>query len=107
MFNQIVPEEMDFVNELLTKKDVETIVLNAYRLQGNLKTANFLDRLKELGFDYAMKGGISIGIDDVIIPKVKEVLIKDASAEVLKIQKQYERGTVSYTHLTLPTICSV
>jgi DNA-directed RNA polymerase subunit beta' len=95
LFNQIIPEEMDFVNELLTKKDVETIVLNAYRLQGNLKTANFLDRLKELGFDYAMKGGISIGIDDVIIPKVKEVLIKDASAEVLKIQKQYERGIIT------------
>ena len=95
VFNQVVPEGLSFVNELLTKSRMEEIIAQAYRLLGNKTTAEFLDRLKDLGFYYAMKAGISIGIDDVIIPNEKEGLIQMASEEVEKIQQQYERGIIT------------
>ena len=95
LFNQIVPEGLSFINEMLTKGGVEKIVYQSFRQLGNMVTAEFLDRLKEVGFYYAMKGGISIGIDDVIIPEIKEVMIKDAAEEVAKIQKRYERGIIT------------
>ncbi|MFC1514206.1 DNA-directed RNA polymerase subunit beta', partial [candidate division KSB1 bacterium] len=95
IFNQIMPEEMNFVNELLTKSKIEDIVAQSFRSLGNKITSEFLDRLKELGFYYAMKGGVSIGIDDVIIPDEKENLIKYAVGEVETIQKQYEQGNIT------------
>ena len=95
IFNQVVPEGLSFVNELLTKSRVEEIVAQSFRFLGNKATAEFLDRLKDLGFFYAMKAGVSIGIDDVLIPKEKEPLIQNAVEEVEKIQKQYERGIIT------------
>ena len=95
LFNQVVPEGLPFVNEMLTKRGVEETVYQSFRLLGNKVTAEFLDRLKELGFYNAMKAGISIGMDDVIIPEIKEIMIKDAAEEVAKIQKQYERGIIT------------
>ncbi|KPK87117.1 DNA-directed RNA polymerase subunit beta' [bacterium SM23_31] len=95
MFNQIVPKGLMFVNEILTKSRMEELIAQAYRLLGNKETAEFLDRLKDLGFYYAMKAGVSIGIDDVIIPNEKKKLIEIATEEVEKIQHQYERGVIT------------
>ena len=95
LFNEIVPEDLNFVNELLTKSRIEEIVSQSFRQLGNKNTAEFLDRLKFLGFHYATKGGISIGLDDVIIPDEKESMISEAAKEVKKIQSQYERGVIT------------
>jgi DNA-directed RNA polymerase subunit beta' len=95
VFNQIIPVGIEYVNELLTKSRIEEIVAHTYRSLGNKETAEFLDRLKDLGFYYAMKAGISIGIEDIIVPKEKEEMIYKAAQDVEKIQQQYERGSIT------------
>jgi len=95
IFNQIVPEGLGFINELLTKRRLEEIVGECYKKLGNYVTVEFLDRLKELGFDYAMKSGTTIGMDDVEIPSEKEELIRRAMEQVEIIQSRYERGLIT------------
>lgn len=95
VFNDILPEELRFVNSLLTKKGTEALIAKAYSLIGNYKTAILLDQLKEIGFTYAMKSGASIGIFDVIVPEEKEELLEGAFGAVETIQKRYERGIIT------------
>ncbi len=95
IFNQIVPDEVGFFNELLDKKKLEKLVSKAYRIMGMRKTAVFLDELKRIGFNYATLGGITVGIDDLIIPKEKKGLLEKAQRAVTKIQEQYERGLIT------------
>jgi DNA-directed RNA polymerase subunit beta' len=95
IFNQIVPEELGFLNELLTKKRVEGIVAQAYKASGSRQTVEFLDNLKEMGFEYAMKAGITIGVDDVIIPDEKEKLVVKSNQEVDHIRTLYEKGIIT------------
>jgi len=95
LFNQIVPKELGFINELLNKKRLVQIVATSFRKVGNLPTAEFLDRLKELGFTYATKGGLSVSIADVVIPKEKEEMINKAQRDVDNVQNQYMRGFIT------------
>jgi DNA-directed RNA polymerase subunit beta' len=95
IFNQIVPKEIGFFNELLNKKRLVQIIATSFRRVGNLKTAEFLDKLKEIGFRYATKGGLSVSIDDVIIPKEKEEIIARAQKSVDEVESQYIRGFIT------------
>ncbi len=95
IFNKIVPKAIGFVNELLSKKTISTITSECYRLAGNKATAEFLDKLKELGFEFAMRSGASVGISDIVVPQEKNVLVKMAQDEVDEIQAQYERGIIT------------
>ncbi|MFQ5677452.1 MAG: DNA-directed RNA polymerase subunit beta', partial [bacterium] len=95
IFNTVLPEGIGFVNELLTKRRIEEIVADVYTEFGNYKCAVFLDELKELGFNYAMKSGVTVGIDDVRIPEEKALLLEDAVSKVTTIQKQYEKGVIT------------
>lgn len=95
LFNRIVPKEIGFINELLNKKRLVQIIATAFRRVGNLKTAEFLDRLKEIGFNYAMKGGLSVSLDDVTIPKEKEEIISKAQKTVDEVYGQYTRGFIT------------
>ena len=95
VFNEVLPDGIPFVNELLTKRRVEEITAAVYKKFGNLRTANFLDDLKDLGFHYAMKSGATVGIDDVRVPEEKHGLIEDAIGKVTTIQKQYEKGVIT------------
>ncbi len=95
LFNQIVPEGVSFVNELLNKKRLVTLILSVFRKVGNLKTAQFLDDLKDLGFGYAGKGGLSVSIADALVPAEKEQIIDKAQKDVDKIEKQYRRGFIT------------
>jgi DNA-directed RNA polymerase subunit beta' len=95
IFNQIVPKQMGFMNELLNKKRLTQIVQAVFRACGNLVTAEFLDNLKELGFTYATKGGLSVSVEDVIIPKEKEEVIGKADRDVENVQNQYYRGFIT------------
>jgi DNA-directed RNA polymerase subunit beta' len=95
VFNEIVPQEIRFVNELLTKKAIEELVARAYNKLGNLATAVLLDALKEIGFRYAMKSGTTVGIDDVIVPPEKDELLLQAYTSVEAIQGRYERGIIT------------
>ncbi|RMD93505.1 MAG: DNA-directed RNA polymerase subunit beta', partial [Calditrichaeota bacterium] len=95
IFNRILPEGLDFINELLTKKRLEEIVAQIYQRFGNYKCALFLDDLKRLGFEYAMVSGVTVGVDDVLIPPEKPQLLQEATAKVESIQKQYESGVIT------------
>ena len=95
IFNQIVPDELGFINELLTKKRIESIVAQSYKMAGNSRTVDFLDDLKDIGFYYVMKGGITFGIDDAIIPDEKGKLVKNSNNEVDKIRNLYEKGVIT------------
>ncbi len=95
IFNQIIPKELGYFNKVASKGELEKLVSEAHRLLGNEPTAIFLDNLKNIGFDYATMGGVTVGIDDILVPPEKEKLIKDANKEVERIHKQYEKGAIT------------
>ena len=95
IFNEIVPEEIPYINELLRKKKIISIIGMIYRKVGNQKTAIFLDKLKELGFKHATEGGLSVNIDDIEVPSTKKRIIDEALAKVDSIEKQKSRGIIS------------
>ena len=95
IFNDHLPKEMPFVNGLLKKKGVQQLVQYCYLRFGQERTVQMLDELKELGFLYATKAGISIGIDDMVIPGDKSKLVEAAEKEVVKVQQQYLDGAIT------------
>jgi len=95
IFNQVMPEEVGFVDELLTKKKLQTIIADVYKLAGQAKTAKFLDDIKELGFQMAYKGGLSMGLGDVKVPAEKKKLVEDAQKEVDSVWNNYMMGLIT------------
>ncbi len=90
-FNEILPKEVRFVNELLGKKHIEKLVSKSYQVTGNYTTVGFLDKLKDLGFDMAYKSGLSIAISDIHIPEKKESIIESAQKEVEGIKSKFNK----------------
>src|SRR5439155_19940448 len=78
IFNQIWPAGLGFVNFPVPKSKLGDLILNTYKIAGNLITVETLDKLKELGFQTAMQAGISIGIDDMMIPESKKDMVADS-----------------------------
>jgi DNA-directed RNA polymerase subunit beta' len=95
IFNQFVPEEVGFVDELLSKKKLQTIIADIFKYAGLAKTAKFLDDIKELGFQMAYKGGLSMGLDDVKIPAEKVKLVQEAQKEVAAVWNNYMMGLIT------------
>jgi len=95
IFNQVLPEGIGYVNEILTKRRIEEIAAEVYKELGNKKTAEFLDDLKKLGFYHAMKSGATVGVEDVRIPEEKAAMLEAASKKVRTIQNQYENGVIT------------
>ncbi len=95
IFNEIVPEELGYLNELLTKKRLRQIIATTFRTVGNLKTVEFLDKLKDLGFGYAMRGGLSVALSDIVVPKEKDEIIAKAQAQVDDVQDKYLNGFIT------------
>ena len=89
------PDEMPFVNGLLKKKGLQQLVQSCYLKFGLEKTVEMLDSLKNLGFTYATRSGLSIGIDDLVIPERKASLVSSAEAEVIKVESQYLEGAIT------------
>ncbi len=84
-----------YVNGLLRKKGLQQLVNYCYLRYGLEKTVHMLDAIKDLGFSYATRAGISIGIDDLIIPAGKEKMVGSAQKEVLEVEKQYLDGAIT------------
>ncbi|MCO5250024.1 MAG: DNA-directed RNA polymerase subunit beta' [Candidatus Kapabacteria bacterium] len=95
ILNEIVPEEMGYINELLTKNRLRQLIGNCFRAAGLAKTVEFLDDLKEMGFTYATKGGLSVSVDDVIIPDAKKSIITNAQNNIDKFEDAYQNGVIS------------
>ncbi|MDP9200338.1 MAG: DNA-directed RNA polymerase subunit beta' [Gemmatimonadota bacterium] len=95
LFNAIIPKEIAFQNREMKKKALGELVFESYRRSGLQGTVPFLDRLKEFGFRYATRGGISIGIEDLHIPAEKETLLSEAEERVNRFQKAYQTGNIT------------
>ena len=95
LFNAIIPKEIPFQNRDMKKKALGELVFESYRRSGLQGTVPFLDRLKEFGFRYATRGGISIGIEDLHIPAEKETLLAEAEERVNRFQKAYQTGNIT------------
>jgi DNA-directed RNA polymerase subunit beta' len=95
LFNAIVPKALGFQNREMKKKALSEVVFQCYRREGLAATVQFLDRLKEFGFRSATKGGVSIGIEDLVIPGDKATLIVEAEERVERFQKAYNTGNIT------------
>jgi DNA-directed RNA polymerase subunit beta' len=95
IFNQFVPKEYGYINELLTKKSLRDIISNLLKKTNNKITADFLDDIKNLGYRNAYDGGLSFNLGDIIIPTIKEKLIVDANNKVDEVTQNYNMGFIT------------
>jgi len=95
ILNDVLPEEMPFINGLLKKKGLGQLVQYCYVRFGLQTTVAMLDEVKNLGFLYATRAGISIGIDDMVVPGQKESLVHEAERNVIEVQRQYQGGAIT------------
>ncbi|MGH7552750.1 MAG: DNA-directed RNA polymerase subunit beta'', partial [Longimicrobiales bacterium] len=96
IFNDNLPEEMPYINGLLKKKGLAQLVQYCYLQFGLQITVHMLDEVKSLGFLYATRAGISIGIDDMVVPSEKAGLVKAAEKEVVAVENQYQDGAITH-----------
>jgi DNA-directed RNA polymerase subunit beta' len=96
IFNDHLPKGMPFVNGLLRKKGLGALVNYCYLRFGLDTTVLMLDEVKSLGFLFATKAGISIGIDDLVVPLTKPNLVHEAEREVIEVEKQYQEGAITH-----------
>ena len=95
VFNDRLPDEMEFVNQTLSDKGIRSLVMKSFKDHGNYVTVLLLDMLKDIGFEFATKLGATIGMDDILVPDEKKGLISAANGEVDKIQTQYRDGHIT------------
>src|ERR1700751_5800936 len=88
ILNDVLPEEMPFINGLLKKKGLGQLVQYCYLKFGLQTTVPMLDEVKKLGFLYATRAGISIGIDDMVVPEEKSGLVREAEKQVIEGKQQ-------------------
>mgnify|MGYP003705811211 FL=1 len=95
LFNEYVPAEINFIDELLTKKALRNIIGDVLETCGVTATVHFLDAIKTIGFNMAFKGGLSFNLGDVLVPEEKEGLIVDANKKVDEIKNNYAMGFIT------------
>ena len=95
LFNSVVPEKAGFINEVLNKKSLRDIIGRILSVTDVPTTAEFLDRIKTMGYDFAFRGGLSFSLGDIIIPKEKHEMIADANEQVDGIMMNYNMGLIT------------
>jgi len=95
LFNEYVPRKVGYINQLLTKKSLRTIISEVFKKCGNAETVHFLDAIKDLGYHMAYRGGLSFNLDDVIIPADKESIVDDGYDEVDEVVSNYNMGFIT------------
>ncbi|MDX9800556.1 MAG: DNA-directed RNA polymerase subunit beta' [Spirochaetia bacterium] len=95
IFNEAMPEEIEYINDSLTDKELKAMVAKCYKDNGAYITVQMLDSIKKLGFKYATKFGSTISMEDVVIPEEKKSLIDDANNQVSVIHNQYLQGHIT------------
>jgi DNA-directed RNA polymerase subunit beta' len=95
IFNQVWPASVGFVNFPCAKSKLGDLILNTYKSAGDVATVETLDKLKELGFQAAFKAGISIGIDDMIIPETKKDIVAETRKKIAEVESQFSKGIIT------------
>ena len=93
--NQVVPPEAGFINEIVSKKSLRDIISNVIKVCGVAKAADFLDGIKNLGYEMAFKGGLSFNLGDIIIPEEKETLVQRGYEQVEEVINNYNMGFIT------------
>tara|TARA_R110002012_G_scaffold46510_2_gene122848 strand:+ start:8983 stop:13281 length:4299 start_codon:yes stop_codon:yes gene_type:complete len=95
LFNMVVPEQAGYINEVLNKKSLRDIIGNILSVTDVPTTAEFLDKIKTMGYEFAFKGGLSFSLGDIIIPPEKHEMIADANTQVDGIMANYNMGLIT------------
>ena len=98
VLHEVIPETISFdaVNKVMNKKELANLINHCYRTRGDKTTVLLADRLKDIGFKYATRAGVSIAIHNMVIPENKKEIVARADKDVLGIQKQYMEGLITY-----------
>ncbi len=94
-FNELWPDGMDFVNQTATKKVIGTLIEQCYEIAGHNETVAVLDNLKDMGYEYATRSGMSIGLYDMIIPEDKTGMVATARAGIEEVEVKYRKGLIT------------
>jgi DNA-directed RNA polymerase subunit beta' len=95
VFNQILPDRLRYKNATMNRAALRDLVGECYRLLGSNETAHLVDGIKQVGFHYATRGGMTIAVDDITIPAKKTELLRDADSKVDDIDRQFQRGLIT------------
>ncbi len=95
IFNRILPDELRFVNQTLDKGALQDLVGLCYRRIGNEATTEVVDQIKNMGFHFATRSGVTIAIADLTIPEKKRHIVEEATARVAEVERQYRRGLLT------------
>ncbi|MBN1953084.1 MAG: DNA-directed RNA polymerase subunit beta' [Bacteroidales bacterium] len=95
LFNEFVPEEVGYINALLTKKSLREIIGRVLKTTGIARTSRFLDDIKNLGYTMAFRGGLSFNLEDVIVPHIKEKFVKEGYEQVDEVLNNYNMGFIT------------
>jgi DNA-directed RNA polymerase subunit beta' len=95
IFNQYVPKEMGYINELLTKKSLRDIIGRVLKTVGIARTSQFLDDIKDIGYSFAFKGGLSFNLEDVTVPEEKKIFVDEGYLQVDEVMANYNMGLIT------------
>ena len=95
IFNRVLPEQVQFINRKLEKGGVKDLIAEVYELCGQEITTDVADRIKTIGFEYAMRSGTTLAVADISIPPEREALIGEALAQVEVVQRDFRRGLLT------------
>jgi len=104
LFNEILPPEVRFVNDALDKKKLKELVAEVYAKMGPEGTAEIVDRIKEVGFKYATRSGLTIAIDDITVPPEKRTILDRITARVNEVEQQYRKGLITEEEQYVKTV---
>ncbi len=97
LFNEVLPKELQFINDVINKKKATAIIGKAYRMFGNEKTAELIDRIKNVGFENVTRSGFTLSMGDMVVPKEKNELIEKGNKEVEEVRQLYKQGLLTDT----------
>ncbi len=95
IFNEVLPEELRFINNVMDKQSLKQVIAKCYKLSGSEKAAEVTDNIKRLGFQYATKSGTTIAMNDIEAPESKGRLLEEGEARVAEIEKQFQQGLIT------------
>ena len=95
LFNDRMPEGLPYVNGLLKKKGLQSLVHYCYLRHGANMTVELVDTLKDLGFQFATRAGISVGVDDMVVPPEKAAVVEKARTDQIEVEQQYLDGLIT------------
>lgn len=104
LFNAVLPPELRFVNRVLDKGALKKLVAEGYKKLGLEGTAELVDAIKDIGFEYAMRSGVTIAIDDIHVPPEKARILEDINARVAEVERQYRRGLITENERYVKTV---